>query len=568
MSSSTSLGRTRSFRKPGNNESKDNDADLTRDNLRTASPSRLPVKGLSSSRVAPGGANTTGAGNGSNPTGISAKSRPTSGILGRSASVRQPQSNAAASSTTTSRPPITSRSRPIARPTSSSGSAPTTLSRPTTSSGVPSSATTRKAGAGHARTKSSVTALTGATILRPPSQTSAMGERARDPPGSSSAHQRQSSSNKISASSTAAARRHARAPSESVAATTFRQAPSSSSSSVTSQPAPTQQPQQQPQPQQQQQQQQHPRLRPAFTTLQQHYSPAKSLAPKALTATFLAPPSPSKLPANVAASAETARLQTELLQLHLVHRAAPAADAAWRDSARARLGERFRAAARGGAEVARLEAGAVERLNVRALRAWAGAGGGGGGARLEERVQMLDAVLSSVWGLGEPGGRYARMARRFEKWVEGVAEVVAARRNGDGGGGGSVLLLPPSGEGLVFVSDLDAGWKAECAGLVRKLDEWARLLAELGDVPRGDDGDDGDHGAGGPGPGGRRTASSLERILGACRSLVRDMLAELELMQQIERDAIEQENEWIRSMTRDEGVTQDVPSVGAIWRVI
>jgi len=227
--------------------------------------------------------------------------------------------------------------------------------------------------------------------------------------------------------------------------------------------------------------------------------------------------------------------------------------------------------ARASDDVGRLETGVVERLNAAALKDWigdvAGGGGGGGGggstARLlgEDKVQALDAVLSNVWTLGEPGGRYARLVRRFEKWAERAAAVIEAR----GKGGGAAALLPGGEEELVFVSDLDAGWKEECAGLVRRLGEWRRLLAELGAAPEEEDHEPGAHGH----HGARLPESSLSRVLRACGSLVRDMLAELDVMLQMERDAVEQENEWIRTMGREEEeADHDAPRAGAIWRVL
>jgi hypothetical protein len=298
------------------------------------------------------------------------------------------------------------------------------------------------------------------------------------------------------------------------------------------------------------------RLRPAFSAFQQHYSPAKSLAPKPLTATFLAPPSPSKLPANVAASAETGRLQTELLQLHLLHRDAADVDAAWRASAKKQLGARFTSLVARAEDVRSRESRAVERTNAGALRAWGQDNGKGqqarGLGRLEDKVRMLDEVLGALWALGEqPGGRYARVVRRFERWAEKVAEITRARQGGNG-----VLQGENS---IVFVTELDANWRTECEGLARRLDECRRMLRDMGDAP--------DEDAGGQDTGER---SSLAEILAACRAMVRDMLAELDLMEQVARDAVAQENEWVRRINAGEGGGGDreidAPRAGAIWR--
>ncbi|KAF4339248.1 AGA1 A-agglutinin anchor subunit [Fusarium beomiforme] len=286
-----------------------------------------------------------------------------------------------------------------------------------------------------------------------------------------------------------------------------------------------------------------PRLRPAFSTLQQHYSPAKSSAPKPLTSTFLAPPSPSKLPANVAASAETSRLQTELLQLHLLHREAPTVDATWRANAQRKLGERFSELASKSQQIDDQERAEVERENVLALRKWAVGGG------LEERIQILDAAMTSLWALEEPGGRYARVVRRFERWVDRMCEIEEARREGG-------ALLQESD--VLFIGELDCGWKDECADLVRRLNTIKRQLDQLGDFDH-DDQDDQE--------GEAKEQSSLKRIVEGSRDLVQGMVTELAVMEDIERDALAREDEWIEGMNRDDEA-EDIPRAGAVWRAV
>lgn len=248
----------------------------------------------------------------------------------------------------------------------------------------------------------------------------------------------------------------------------------------------------------------------------------------------------------MAAGAETARLQTELLQLHLLHRDAATAARRWEASARRELGRKFARAAAEEERVREAEGRVAERVNAAALRAWAGGSGKGRGRReeegLEEKVRLLDGVVTAVWGVGERGGRYARVVRRFERWAEGVRDVVLARSRVD----------DPSLSGeVVFVSDLDASWKGDCTSLVRKLAECRDTLLFLG---RGD-GDAAVEGG----------ESSLDRILDGVKTLVDDMLAELELMLDIEREAVRGENEWVRAVNRSGG-EDDTPRAGAIWR--
>ncbi|EFX00047.1 hypothetical protein CMQ_7049 [Grosmannia clavigera kw1407] len=284
-----------------------------------------------------------------------------------------------------------------------------------------------------------------------------------------------------------------------------------------------------------------------------HYSPAKSLVPKPRTAAILAPPSPSKRPANVALSAETARLQTVLLQLHLLHRDSAATTAAWHASARELLGRRFAMLAAADIELARAAAVQVERANAAALQRWKG----GGIHTLDENVQALDEVLA-----------------------EGDE---SEDDEDDDEDGSSLLLLLPGESHKDPALVLDAAWHADCANLTRKLEGWQRQLDILGDgnMNGGGKGDgDGLDGGG---------TSSLDRILGGCRRLVDDMLAELNVMQQLERDAAEQELAWIRRMNSAldgrestsrqlsdsissigsiDSIGWAAPRAGAIWRVM
>lgn len=302
---------------------------------------------------------------------------------------------------------------------------------------------------------------------------------------------------------------------------------------------------------------------------QQRLSPGKTNSPRPLiTQHEQQPPlSPSKLPANVAASAETARLQAELLQLHLLHRDAGVVQAQWNASAKARLGERFHKLRDAHRALTDREAAEVEGDNVAALQCWGGIPGGGREMSLDGRIQALDAVVSGVWTLSEPGGKYARVVRRFERWVERVMDLEEARDSGaiglsasgaaaadrhsfgnstnSGGGGGSSM------EDALFLQDLDQTWTDDCASMTRKLEGWQDRLEHCM------------RGGGGREPGGDR--SSLARMLDGAGSLAGDMLAELGAMEEIRQAALAREQDWIEAMNRDDD-ENDTPRAGAVWR--
>lgn len=224
-----------------------------------------------------------------------------------------------------------------------------------------------------------------------------------------------------------------------------------------------------------------------------------------------------------------------------MHRDAPAVDAAWRASAERKLGEQFSNLAAASKQIDDKERAEIEKENVLALRKWAVGGG------LEERIQVLDSIMSGLWALEEPGGRYARVVRRFERWVERMCEIEEARREGG-------ALLQESD--VLFISELDSAWKDECAGLVRRLDTLKQQLDQLGEFPT-DDQEEAD----------AKERSSLQRMLEGSRELVQGMLTELSVMEDIERDALAREEEWIERMNRDEDV-DDTPRAGAVWRVV
>lgn len=216
--------------------------------------------------------------------------------------------------------------------------------------------------------------------------------------------------------------------------------------------------------------------------------------------------------------------------------------ASWHASARQRLGSRFAELARADEEVRRGEGEAEEARNLAALVAW-----GGGGRGLDGKIQVLDAVLSGVWSLGEPNGRYPRAVRKFEKWADQTRRAVEARRVA----GGLGALMDDDEVG--FIGELDPAWKDEVSSMARKLDSWRRQLGQLeSGVFDGGQGED-------------LKSCSLARILAGCRGQVRGMLAELDLMEQIERDALAQETAWIRKMNRGDDES-DTPRAGAIWR--
>lgn len=217
-----------------------------------------------------------------------------------------------------------------------------------------------------------------------------------------------------------------------------------------------------------------------------------------------------------------------------MHKDAAAVDKEWRASAKRKLGARFQSIVDRNEALMELEVEEMGMINAGAFQKWQGLGTPGWG--LEEKVQIVDEVVSGVWNLGESGGKYARAVRKFEKWLGKCEDTLEARARGDG----------DEDEEIVFLEELDPSWKDDCLILGRKLETCQRQLKELGS----------------PGSG-----SSLATVVEGCQSLVQGMLTELEVMGQIARDAMNMEVEWIKSMT--DNITDDdqsAPPAGAIWR--
>ena len=470
----SSLQQTRSLRKPAPSSAAEPPSKRHAEPNRGASPSRLPVK----PSIRPRSAAST---NTSRHASSTAPARSLSVSKNRNGATDTAERENPDKKEPSSRyPPLSGANRPP----------PVVKARPT--SAVDGVAGHAKRGTGHARAKSTVTTLTAATSLRPPS---------RGP-------------------TTAARQAHGR--SASVDKTTAVAAPSTpvkqSAISTAGQP----------------------RLRPAFSTLQQHYSPAKSQAPKPLTSAILAPPSPSKLPSNVAASAETSRLQAELIQLHLLHRDALAVQAEWQASAKQHLGRRFDQVSGERRAVAERERSAVEATNILALKRWARSGKG-----IEEKIQALDDLLTGLWALSDPRGRYSRLVNRFERWIDHVCGAEEARHDMD--------KMMAQGLDALFIGELDQPWREECAGVTRRLETWRAQLAEIDDL--------------GSEP--SSPPSSVERMIGGAKGLIDDMLAELHAMEEIEQQALAREAIWMDAVIREgDEEDGDAPKAGAIWRVV
>lgn len=175
------------------------------------------------------------------------------------------------------------------------------------------------------------------------------------------------------------------------------------------------------------------------------------------------------------------------------------------------------------AELVAAEAEEQARINAFALKEWAAAAVPGWG--LEEKSQGLDAVVSGAWQLAGQGGRYSRAVQKFESWVDEVSDLLSERKAKD-----------LDADDLRFVEGLDAGWREDCRMMGRQIEIWKAQLRDLGHAHEG---------------------SSLEMVLVDCRALIDGMLTELSTMQQLERDAMQGEKDWIAMMNNEASDSDD-----------
>ncbi|KAH6620382.1 hypothetical protein C7974DRAFT_232442 [Boeremia exigua] len=256
--------------------------------------------------------------------------------------------------------------------------------------------------------------------------------------------------------------------------------------------------------------------RPAFSTLQQHFTPRK--AAKAPTAAFL---HPAPVTTGNTLPPELVSMQMDLLQLHLLHENAEEVSRHWEMSAKRALRSKFDEVSSMYQIMLEHERSGQEQKNIQALLEWTG---NKTSASLVEYIQVLSGPLHELPALVQTGGRFQRHVSAFEQWVCWIGEVRTARQNRTEASLGSI-------EGLGDT------WKAENVALMRKLASFSRDLSGLSQPSAG---------------------SSIASIVACCDALLSGLLEELQIMQAVEADVVEKEKEWVE--TRLQGIAANIGS--------
>ena len=310
--------------------------------------------------------------------------------------------------------------------------------------------------------------------------------------------------------------------------------------------------------------------KPAFTTLQQHYTPKKRAgsSKRGVVASVSgtaagdsnvcsASASTSTSVAVTPATSDLRSQQATLLQLHLLHSSATPTFVQWRRSAERSLRRKFEDVV-AEYEVARESERAVREVgNLVALREWGGGGGGGGVEGVLEKVVVLGNVVQELGGLvgwgdeeeegeGRGEGRYQRLVGGFEGWIREVKDVRDRRRRGAGDDGDE------GEEDVECIEDLGDAWKSEHAAMTRKVAGLRRDLVGIG-MPR-------------------EGASDVAGLVRLCGMLTDGVLEELRVMREVEGCVVEAEREWVDEKLRGlgdikvrEGEGEEEEDVGGGW---
>ena len=247
--------------------------------------------------------------------------------------------------------------------------------------------------------------------------------------------------------------------------------------------------------------------RPAFSVMQQHFSPKKAIQLDPLT---LSSQSTSK---DASPPADLCHLQMELAQLHLLHRSVLPVQVQWEKSAKRSCEHRFGALYERHVELKEIAYQQQTLINQSSLVQWSQ---GRSGVQISEKVQLLSHNISDICNLLDLGGKYTHILEIFESWFAQALQVRGERGTNGRANAGDLKLIDGIGD----------GWKAEAMVLERELTYSARDLVSFGEVFQ---------------------TSDLCRMLSIYRKLVVGLLEELDLIQWIENEIMSRETLWIES---------------------
>lgn len=268
------------------------------------------------------------------------------------------------------------------------------------------------------------------------------------------------------------------------------------------------------------------RTRNQFSTYQQHFSPKKT--PKPPT------PTPSANAQSVQTSSlilsswpEVGALQTELLQLSLLHKSGLERNDQWERDAESKLRRKYDSVAGNYRAILDVEKETQRQLNGQALHHWLkNAREHNGQQGFAEQIQLLSLIAQEVYDIDDShSGRYTMAILEFESWLQRVEEVQEARMSRVGRQGADD-----------FINPLHRDWKDETNALIMKLELASRQLQSLdisgyGDLEAFDN-------------------SALLRVVKSLGALVHQMGEELGIIRKIEADIVKSETTWVSQLAQ------------------
>ena len=252
--------------------------------------------------------------------------------------------------------------------------------------------------------------------------------------------------------------------------------------------------------------------RPAFSAVQQHYPPSK----KSVSVASVDNVKP--MTTMEGDYDKFSDLSVELTQLHMLHRTAAGVQQQWKDSARKSFQHQFDDLCMRHVELKEIAHQQRTLLNQLALVEWCQ---GIPSSHVAEKVQQVSRNIADIRALLEPDGKYVRVLEIFESWFARAQEILGLREKD---------IVSTQRQDLKFIDGIGDGWKAEAMVLERELTYCLRELKAFGEI---------------------RAVSSLGRILSLHKTLVLNLLEELDVVQWIENDIMEHEGLWMERTIND-----------------
>lgn len=275
-----------------------------------------------------------------------------------------------------------------------------------------------------------------------------------------------------------------------------------------------------------------------FSTYQQHFSPKKTSKPLSTT---LVAPKISEVEHLTTSNPETRALQTELLQLSLLHSASTRKEAEVMRASEDSLRKRFNKVGETYRKLRKEEEEAQRERNFHAMNQWyvkANAETNMHGQSFAEQVQILSNIVRAVTTFSDPNhGGYSRVVHQFTMWIN---EVESIRQTRCADNESNILSsLDNGGSPQRFIDPLEHEWKEETTLLTTKVDVYLEELKGL-DIPTVSRGREEDHNTGSD-----FDDASLQRFVRDHQVLLELMKEELHTMRAIEAGILTEERRWV-----------------------